>query len=153
MFTRLRARDGPLLVAERIDDVAPGHGDAERAQRVLDANGAGVRGQDLRQALVRLGRLVGAAADEHDALLPQPGLHRRPVDLARAQLLLDPHLLHARVRVVGADPLLRRAQTRADAVDVEHAVAVAVPARPALAPPDAPRRLGAAHRAPRAVHR
>ena len=52
-----------------------------------------VRGEHLRQALVHLRRLVRAAADEHDALLAQARLHRRPVDHAGLQLLLDPDLL------------------------------------------------------------
>jgi hypothetical protein len=39
-----------------------------------------VRGEDLREALVDLRRLVGTAADEHDALLAQALLHGGPVD-------------------------------------------------------------------------
>src|SRR6185437_4199171 len=55
--------------------------------------------------------------------------------------------------MVGADAALRRAGGRADAVDVEDAVAVAVTARPALAATQTTGRLRAAHHAACAVHR
>src|SRR5581483_11614001 len=74
-------------------------------------------------------------------LLAQPRLHRRPVDAAGRDLLVDPDLARARVRMVGADGL-----------DLEEAVAVAVAARPAFAPAHAARRLRAAHHATGAVH-
>ncbi len=106
-----------------------------------------MRSEHLRQALVHLRGLVRAAADHDDALLAQACLHGRPVDEAAGDLLLHPHLAQARGRMVGADALLRHAGRRADAVDVEDAVAVAVRARPALAAPHAARRLGAAHHA------
>ena len=64
--------------------VASRHGHAERAQRVLDADRAGVRVEHLGQALVHLRRLVRAAADQHDSLLAQACLDGGPVDLAAA---------------------------------------------------------------------
>src|SRR5204863_3822616 len=97
--------------------------------------------------------LVGAAAEDHDALLAQARPHRRPVDLAGLQLLVHPDLLQARLRVVRAHALLRDARGRADAVDVEDTLAVADAARVPLAPADAARRLRAAHHAARAVDR
>ena len=48
--------------------------------------------------LRRLAR--AAAAAEHDALLTQARLHGRPVDDAGRDLLFDPHLAHARGRMV-----------------------------------------------------
>src|SRR5206468_10383579 len=72
---------------------------------------------------------------------------------AGRDLLHDPDLAHARGRMVGADALLRHAGGRADAVDVEDAIAVSVTARPSLATPHTTRGLGAAHHAAGAVHR
>src|SRR5262245_19557013 len=145
-----RPLSGPSVLV-RIDHVPTGHRDAERAKRVLHAYRVAVCGEYLRQTLVDLRRLVGPAPDEHDSLSAQAGLHCGPVDEAGLDLLLDPHLLQARVGVVGAHAGLRHAGGRADAVDVEHATAVACGARIALAPPDAPRRLRPAHHAARPV--
>src|ERR1700761_8224741 len=100
-----------------------------------------MRLEDVREALVDLGRLVGAAADQHDALLAQAYLNGRPVDLARLELLLDPRLHHSRTGVLRAACVGR----------LEQPVAVAVAARPTLATPDAPGRLRAAHHAAGAV--
>src|SRR5436305_1761175 len=81
-----------------------------------------------RQALVPRRRLRRTTADEHDSLLSQPRLNCRPVDETGLDLLLDPDLHQPRLGMVRTDALLRSAGGRADAVDVEHAVAVAMPA-------------------------
>jgi hypothetical protein len=52
--------------------------DAERAQRVLHPHRAAVGSEDLRQALVHLGRRVRAAVDEYDALRADAPARRRP---------------------------------------------------------------------------
>jgi hypothetical protein len=52
-----------------VEDVASGHRHAERAQRVLDADRAGVRREDVREPLVDLWGLVGTTADQDDPLL------------------------------------------------------------------------------------
>src|SRR5215210_9305183 len=98
--------------------------------------------QHIRQALVHLRGLVGTAAEEHDALLAEACLHRRPVHLAGLQLLLDPDLLEAGVGMV-----------RAGTGVLEHTRAVAIPARPALASPDTAGSLRATHHAAGTVHR
>src|SRR5205807_6646731 len=132
--------------------VAAGHRDAQRSERVLDAHRVAVGGEHLRQALVHLRRLVRTAACEHDALLAQPRLNCRPVDKAGLDLLLYPDLHHGRLGMIRTDTLLRNTGRRADAVDVEDAVAVAMPTDITLAPPDATCRLRAAHHAAGAVH-
>jgi hypothetical protein len=104
-----------------------------RAAGACASRGSCRRGRrDVRQALVHLRGLVGTAPDQHDALAAQASLHGRPVDEARLDLLLDPDLAKARGWMVRADSLLRHARSRADAVDVENAVAIAVGAGPAL---------------------
>src|SRR6188474_2457889 len=107
---------------------------------MLNPDGVGVSGENIRQALVHLRRLVRSAADEHDALLSDAGLHSRPVDETRLQLLLDPHFLDACLRMIGAG-----------LVRLEDAVAVAVTAHPALSAPDPARSLRTAHHAAGAV--
>src|SRR6185312_619469 len=106
-----RGRHGtPGLVLVRIVYVAAGHRDSERSERVLDAHRVTVGGEDLRQALVHLRRLVRAAADEHDSLLAQACLYRRPVDETGLDLLLHPDLRQAGHRVIRADTLLRNTE-------------------------------------------
>src|SRR5688500_11600481 len=101
-----------------------------------------MRGEHVRQALVHLRRLVRTAAYEHDAVAAQAVLHRRPVDEAGLQLLLDPDLREARGRVLRALRLL-----------LEQPCAVAVPARPALAAAHPAGGLRPAHDPAGAVHR
>src|SRR5206468_1914056 len=95
------------------------------------------------QAFVHLRSLVGTAADQHDAARAQPGLYRRPVDLAGLYLLVHPHLHPTGARVIWASDLRR----------VEHAVTASVAAGPPLAAPDAARGLGATHDAAGAMDR
>src|SRR5438105_1701961 len=71
-------------------DVAAGHRHAQRAQRVRDADRAGVSVEDVGEVLVDLRGLVGPAADQNDAPFTQAGLNRRPVDLAGLELLASP---------------------------------------------------------------
>jgi hypothetical protein len=52
-----------------------------------------VGGEHLGQALVDLGSLVRAAADEDDALLAQARLDSGPIDEPRPELLLDARTL------------------------------------------------------------
>src|SRR5262249_40692940 len=75
-----------------------------------------------------------AAADQHDPLLAQAALHGWPVDLARLDLLLDPHLHQAGVGMVRAHTPLGCRVLRTHALDVEHAVTVTRGACPPLAP-------------------
>src|SRR5438093_10765384 len=126
--------------------VAAGHGDAERAQRVLHPDRVAVGGEHLRQALVHLRGLVRTTADQHDALLAQAGLHGRPVDYARADDLLRLPLPHLRGRVVRAG-LARVALGRNREVTVPHRACVHSLAAHAA------RGLRAAHHAAGAVHR
>src|SRR5262245_15444939 len=100
--TTTKGRFSRPSVLVRVVHVAARHGDAERAERVLDPDRVAVRGEDVRQALVHLRRLVGTAADQDDALLAQARLDGRPVDHARPYDLLGPPLAQLRVRVVRA---------------------------------------------------
>src|SRR5262249_51035956 len=88
---------------------------------------------------------VRAAADQHDPLLAQASLDGGPVDLAGLDLLLDPHFHHTGVRVVRADALLRHGHVRANAVDVEHPIAVAIAAGVPLAAAAPAGGVGPAH--------
>jgi len=58
---------GSILVG--IELVGTGHGDAERGERVQDADGVSVGREHLRQALVAVGRLVQTAAMEFGCYL------------------------------------------------------------------------------------
>src|SRR5262245_1320872 len=147
----LRAGSDPSVLV-RVVHVAARHRDTERSQAVLHTDRVAVGGEDVRQALVHLRGLVGAAADQDDALLAESSLHRRPVDETGLHLLLHPHLLDAGLRMIGADALLRHARRRADAIDVEDAIAVAVPAGIPLHATDPARSLRAAHHAAGAMH-
>jgi hypothetical protein len=130
---------GILCVGTTHDEPLPANGGdrlRDFTECVLDADRVPVSSEHLRQALVHVRRLVRAAADEHDSLLAQACLYRRPVDEAGLDLLLYPDLHHARLGMIRADTLLRDTGRRADAVDVEDAVAVAMPTGVPLPPPD-----------------
>src|SRR5262249_54750593 len=76
------------------------HRHAQRAERVLDADRAGVGLEDLRKALVGLRCLVGPAADQDDALVAKLGTDCVPVNAAGADELLGVDLPHLGVRMV-----------------------------------------------------
>src|SRR5436190_23632635 len=86
------------LVLVRVVDVASSHRHAQRTQRVLDADRAGVRVEDVRKSLVDLRCLVGSATDQDDPLLTQTGTHGVPVHDAGADELLGAQLAHLGAR-------------------------------------------------------
>ena len=67
------------LVSERIKRIRAGHRHPNRPQPVGYAHRSRVFGQHVIKILVRLGRFVGPAAPQHDALPSQRRPHLRPV--------------------------------------------------------------------------
>lgn len=129
-------------VPEGVEDLGPGHRDSERAQAVQDADRSLVGGEHAVEALVGVGRLIGAAAAELDPAGSELAADLAEVDPPRPHDLGLEELHRLRLRV------LRAAELRAVGVDV---VAVAHRAMPALAPADLAGGLAAAHHPPGAV--
>src|SRR5215207_2416352 len=134
------------LVLVRVEDIRSSHGHAEGSERVLDANRAFVRGEDVLEVLVDLGRLVGSAADHHDALVAQALLHGGPVDESLADHRLRAQLARARARVARAALPVVLPRRNGE-------VAVALGALVDGAALDATRGLGATHHTARSVYR
>ena len=85
-------------------------------------------GEDVRQALVDLGRLAGAAANERDPALAQARLDRGPIHQPGFDLLLEPDLQEPRVGVLGAPSVRRFEQPLAATVAALPPLAAADPA-------------------------
>ena len=87
------SRLGTESILIGIELVCACHGDAERRQRVQDADGVAMRCQNLREALVAVRRLIDASATQDYVGPRQPVVHHMRLDqtlaLDGASLAID----------------------------------------------------------------